>query len=553
MRACLKFLLACLWLLGATPSMEAAVGATVNSTADHPASNPAISPLSTLGSGIVTLRSAIQYANASATFLPGDTIAFNIPGSGVHRIQPGGVGSPTPGVQLDTITKELIIDGYSQPGTSKNSLVVGNNANLSIMINGSDYTVGDGLSYDSNFGSGLTFSGAAAGSLVQGLILNQWIGAGIRNATSGEIQVIGNFVGTDSTGMVQMANGSGVVIAHSNGSFIGTTPAHVASPLPSERNIIAGSFADSSAGIVVVDSSNVTIKNNYIGLDKNGTSVLGNSQMGIDIFGAFSTNTNIKIGGSTAAERNVISGHTIGGIVFLYSAHNCTVQGNYLGTDATGEVALSGLEGKGVLMFGNGGSSSVSDNTIENNVISGWDTGIMMGFSQWNVGVNHNNVQGNFIGTDASGLNPLPNRDGIIVNDNDNVIGLNPSAPLANQGNVLSGNLNTGLTIYGAQGTVVQGNHIGVDLSNKIPLGNGYAGIQLGRLGLSGPAMDNFMGGVLADQGNFIGANGCFGISIESYSTGNTIRGNCFGTRVLVNGQENIRILCSDGNIIISN
>ena len=62
-------------------------------------------------SGAGSLRQAITDANAAAG---ADTIAFNIPGAGVHTIVLGSA--------LPAVTDEITIDGYSQPGTSVNTL-----------------------------------------------------------------------------------------------------------------------------------------------------------------------------------------------------------------------------------------------------------------------------------------------------------------------------------------------------------------------------------------------------------------------------------------------
>src|SRR5947209_1266892 len=73
-----------------------------------------------LGSG--SLRSAILQSNAAT---PGpNTIHFAIPGTGVQTI------SPT--LALPTITDSVVIDGYTQPGASPNTLAIGDNAVLLI-------------------------------------------------------------------------------------------------------------------------------------------------------------------------------------------------------------------------------------------------------------------------------------------------------------------------------------------------------------------------------------------------------------------------------------
>src|SRR5512132_1754955 len=79
----------------------------------------------TADSGPGSLRQAILDANAN----PGlDTIAFNIPGAGVHTISPGS--------NFDSLTDPVLVDGYTQPGSSPNTDPVGTNAVLLIELDG---------------------------------------------------------------------------------------------------------------------------------------------------------------------------------------------------------------------------------------------------------------------------------------------------------------------------------------------------------------------------------------------------------------------------------
>src|SRR4051812_44978134 len=57
-----------------------------------------------------------------------NVIGFNIPGPGVHTIRPD--------TWLPIIFGDLTIDGYTQPGSSPNTLAVGDNAVLLIEIDG---------------------------------------------------------------------------------------------------------------------------------------------------------------------------------------------------------------------------------------------------------------------------------------------------------------------------------------------------------------------------------------------------------------------------------
>ena len=102
-------------------------------------------------SGPGSLRQAILDANAS----PGsDTIAFDIPGTGVHTITPA-----TPLLGLDG---SLLIDGYTQPGASANTDPVATNAVLLIELDGS-VAGGVGLAV-----------GSTPGVEIRGLVINRW-------------------------------------------------------------------------------------------------------------------------------------------------------------------------------------------------------------------------------------------------------------------------------------------------------------------------------------------------------------------------------------------
>src|SRR5215831_9772184 len=79
------------------------------------------------GVGDCTLRDAITFSNANPPST-GDknNILFDIPGAGVHSIR---LTSDLPSVATPTI-----IDGYTQPGASANTLGVGDDAVLLIEL-----------------------------------------------------------------------------------------------------------------------------------------------------------------------------------------------------------------------------------------------------------------------------------------------------------------------------------------------------------------------------------------------------------------------------------
>src|SRR5688500_18463387 len=75
--------------------------------------------LNTLDSGAGSLRQAISSANGASG---PDNIVFNIPGAGPHRI--------TISSTALVVTDQVVIDGFTQPGSSANTLATGNNAVL---------------------------------------------------------------------------------------------------------------------------------------------------------------------------------------------------------------------------------------------------------------------------------------------------------------------------------------------------------------------------------------------------------------------------------------
>src|SRR5262249_11393718 len=119
------------------------------------------------------------------------------------------------------VTNAVLIDGYTQPGTNANTLAVGDNAVLKIVLDGSLAGAVEGLviTGGSSTGRGLGIDNFAAGS---GLVLG---------GPAGNI-VTGNFIGTDVTGLSAAANNNGIYTTAPGNTIGGTAP--------DDRNIISG-------------------------------------------------------------------------------------------------------------------------------------------------------------------------------------------------------------------------------------------------------------------------------------------------------------------------
>jgi hypothetical protein len=401
-------------------------------------------------SGPGSLRQAILDANANAG---ADTISFNIPGSGVQTI--------TPTSALPAITDPVVIDGYTQPGSSPNTLADGDDAVLLVELSGSNLNGGATLH------PGIPIR--ASNCTVRGLVINRFPGDGIFLSTSsGTITgnlIEGNFIGTDTSGTQARGNNNGVGINFSTNNVIGGTTA-------ASRNVISG---NGGRGIsVTTGASGTLIQGNYIGTTAAGTAALSNNSGGI-FSGGSGPDT---IGGTTAGARNVISGNQNNAGIFVQSGTSVgpVIQGNLIGTDVTGTIALGNFFGIW-LNFGPSLGNSTIGGAVSNarNIISGNRShGILISGDSRN-----NQLLGNFIGTDITGTKPLGNAgDGIQIeaSANSNRIGGNA----VGQGNTIAFNRNNGVLLTGNPFALIA-NSI---RSNAI-FSNGLLGIDLGGDGVT--------------------------------------------------------------------
>ena len=163
---------------------------------------------------------------------------------------------------------------------------------------------------------------------------------------------------------------------------------------------------------------------------------------------------NNTIGGTTAANRNVISGNLDSGIYLTDGASGNRVIGNYLGVDSTGATAMANAAAGIHLRDGAanntiGGTTAAERNVLSGNTLSGVIIGDSAGDPDHdNSGVSGNLVEGNYIGLNAAGTAALGNgTNGVFIGDgaHDNNVGFN----VAGAGNVIAGNTTNGVRIAG--------------------------------------------------------------------------------------------------------
>jgi hypothetical protein len=271
------------------------------------------------------------------------------------------------------------------------------------------------------------------------------------------------------------------------------------------QNVAGTGGTCGGAGICVTGDHNV-IRGNHLGVDVAGAVAQPNNGSGLKIEG----DLNI-VGGGLPEHRNVISGNNDYG-VDIVGVDN-TIQGNYIGIDATGVAAIGNGIG-GVVV--DGGATLIGGDPGAGNVISG-NAGIGLQIDNL---ADASVVKGNLIGTNYLGTAALANTTGLDVSSDFNQIG----GTAAGARNVISGNSSYGISINGvATDNKVEGNLIGVVNVAGMPaaLGNGNHGVYL-------PSNNrNSVGGHQAGAGNVIAANAGDGV----HSTGNDhrVEGNLIG------------------------
>jgi len=308
-----------------------------------------------------------------------------------------------------------------------------------------NYLVGlqlqDGASYNRIGGTSPAERNVVSGNPERGI---QIIGEGVTGNA-----VIGNYIGTDITGMKPLGNGRGGVVIESgaDNNVVGGTS-------PGERNVISGN----GCGALMSDpdtTGNVVI-GNYIGTNATGTAALGNGY-GVGIWmSGFN-----RVGGTTSLERNVISGNGAGVAIGGKEMSDNLVLGNYIGTDPTGTWAIP-----------NGSGVSINEGTRHNfvggmtpaevNVVSGNGIGVRIG----NDGIMYNWVAGNAIGVSADGLSGLGNTwVGVLLEEysSNNFV----------QGNAIAYNTEAGVYVTDSFYNVIRRNSIHSNGARGIFLTNG--------------------------------------------------------------------------------
>ena len=266
------------------------------------------------------------------------------------------------------------------------------------------------------------------------------------------------------------------------------------------RNLVIQGFSN-SAGVELSGSGGHTVENCYIGTDAAGDMAKAN-RIGLSVA---SPNNIIGPG-------NLISGNLNYGVVVGYAGN--VLKGNCIGTNAAGTLPLpndTGGGGAGIYLAGAVNAVIGGPLTVDRNIISGNGTVFSYGIR---LSGSTTTIQGNYIGTTKDGAGALGNVG--------YGIGFEDSAGSLVCNNVISGN-RFGLAIFGAGSTnnTIKGNLIGRNATNTANLGNTSGGLTI-----AGDAVNNMVGGVMAEDANVIVGNAGVGVYVAGGATGNAILRN---------------------------
>lgn len=459
----------------------------------------------TADSGGGSLRQAlIDAGNSPAPDGQVDLIQFTIGGSGTQVINLASA--------LPVIGGPLTIDGTSQPGYAAAPLIEIDGAGAGTGIDGLHFT--------------------AADCTVEGLSIVGFSGSGIHFDTStvGGDLVAGNFIGLTPAGAA-LANAIGVNVAVPNVTIGGTTAA--------ARNVISGNSGD---GILISGGSGDVVEGNFIGTNPAGNRAVANGAAGLDLENASA----VTIGGTAAGAGNVISGNIYHGILLAGNQTGNLIEGNRIGTDLTGTLAV-GNGGDGITLENSAGNTIGGTTAAARNIISG-NGRLIHNSAGINISGNSpgNLIEGNYIGVDATDQISIKSvGSGVLINGSS---GVTIGGTAAGAGNVITGNQGDGVSIIGstAAANVVQGNFIGTTPGGAI-LGNQFHGVYI-----ANGANNNEIGGTASGAGNLIDFNGGDGVLIGNdplvagstpAGAGNAVEGNS----IYANAQIGIDLGSGDG------
>jgi parallel beta-helix repeat protein len=472
-----------------------------------------------------SLRAAIDSANATSA-QDSTLISF-----AVH-------GTITLASPLPAIAREVAIDATSAP-----TYVSGGPPVVALDFNGYP---------------GLLFAVGASGSELLGVAVDDASGNGV-TLDAQSVTLNDNYIGLNLAGAAAGNGNNGVYVsATSAGDFIGLNGSGASGVV---ANVISG---NRGSGIALVGSSANTVVANRIGTNAAGTSAIANLSDGIwitqgsrgnEIGGTAFTDTATGDANNPTGSKgtvtpvfvvpplgNLISGNGGNGVWIGNGALDNALNGNFIGTTASGDGAL-GNAGNGVWIDRAPGNSLVGCKFVNNpfvyyNVVSGNGQNGLRVTSSDNV-----TVQANFFGVGANNTAIVKNRlDGILVDGTSVNTQVGGVIPL---GNVSAGNGLNGIAVLGKSRGFVTFNTFGGLLAFKGAAPNGLNGLLITSTGGNNLVRTNVFSG--NKQNGIELAGNASGMTVDPNIVGLTTKGD----GVLPNGGDGLLIDgTANGNII---
>ena len=447
------------------------------------------------GDGIaVSLASA---AGTLANTIEGNLVSHNQL-NGIHL-----VGDLTGATALGSISDNLVgtdpsgtatYDPTGHPwGNGLSGILIEESSTSSKTLSGIAATV-TGNVLSGNGLSGVTvdrYTGTHVSTSITGTTIST-VTTTITGTSTARVGISGNIIGLDRTG-------ENSIVYNSIG---GTTTGGVALPM---GNALDGVLLDNVVGVVVgstVDSTVPTTPSNVIS---------GNLGRGIEIRGDLLNSSSTSFGN--------------------------TIQGNFIGTDFSGEVPVQTV-GIGGTTYTLGNLSdgiflyvpqptTILDNLISNNRAAG-----IHAAAQGQTTTGSLQIAGNFIGTDATGTASSVSINGSTIslgNGSDGLFidSIEQSVTIGGAalgGNVISGNRANGIDLLDASKVDVASNAIGTNFTGALKLGNSSNGIFLNG------SSEISIGGTTSADANILSGNLDNGILLANNANDNTIAGNRIGT-----------------------
>lgn len=384
------------------------------------------------------------------------------------------------------------------------------NNSIGIFMSGNSNLIGSDNPFDGNLVSGNGDREALPGNPVNGCIGTGIAEVSVINVTTGEFitrfnNFQGNKIGTNSSGTAAIGNCSvGLATSPRHSSIVGSITEsgrnivsgnHNNGIICSTRSDAFGGFAENLGGLELPEGQ-CTIVGNNVGTNLAGNAAIPNDRTnapqmftfeGVVIVYNTETFSVVGLPGGNSPNActgfcNLISGNTDGRPITRVSEFGQVgIFNNFIGTNRNGDAALpndsGGLVEEGSTFVGAVGVDQNNNQVLLGNLISGNREALFVGSSfPYYVA-----VRNNLIGTDKTGLTAIPNGNndnpqGSAVILNGGIVDLGGTNPL--EGNVISGNIGSGVQFLTRGAGLALNNSIGVN-KNGQPLGNTRDGIQI--------------------------------------------------------------------------